>query len=139
MSRLSAFLHPVQPEEAKEVFISDRFQDEDGRPVPFKIRAITQEQNDAAARKCRRFREVNGQKQEYLDTAQFNRELVVLATVEPDFSSTEVCEALGTKIPTQAPGRMLLAGEYSRLLRAIMSLSGFDAESLDALEEEAKN
>lgn len=139
MSRLSAFLHPVQPEEAKEVFISDRFRDEEGKPVPFKIRAVTQEENDATAKKCRRFREVNGQKQEYLDSTQFNRELVVLATVEPNFSSTEVCEAYGTRIPTQAPGKMLLAGEYNRLLRAIMELSGFDAGSAAALEEEAKN
>lgn len=138
-TRLNAFLHPVQPEGAKEVYISDRFRDEEGKPVPFKIRALTQEENDATAKKCRRVREVSGQKQEYLDTTRFNRELVVLATVEPDFSSAEVCEAYGTRIPTQVPGKMLLAGEYSRLLREIMSLSGFDAESAAALEEEAKN
>lgn len=139
MSRLSAFLHPVMPEESKEVFISDRFRDEEGKPVPFKIRAVTQEQNDATAKKCRRVREVNGQKQEYLDTTLFNRELVVLATVEPDFRSAEVCEAFGTKIPTQVPGKMLLAGEYSRLLRAILSLSGFDSNGVTQLEDTAKN
>ena len=47
MSKLSAFLHPVTTSEEKEVVISNRFQDENGRPVPFKIRALTQEENDA--------------------------------------------------------------------------------------------
>ena len=51
MSRLSAFLHPVQTAVEKEVLISTRFQDENGEPVPFRIRAITQEQNDALTAK----------------------------------------------------------------------------------------
>ena len=46
MSNLSAFLHPVQAEEAREVIISKRFLGEDGRPVPFKIRPLTQEENN---------------------------------------------------------------------------------------------
>lgn len=139
MSRLNAFLHPVDLGEVKEVIISSRFKDEAGNPVPFTIRAITQEQNDALTAKCRRVQKVRGQRQEYLDAAQLNRELIVAATLEPDFSSAEVCEAYGTKIPTQVPGRMLLAGEYDALLREIMALSGFDAGAAEALEDEAKN
>ena len=139
MSRLSAFLHPVQTAVEKEVLISTRFQDENGEPVPFRIRAITQEQNDALTAKCRRVQTVGGRRQEYLDTAQLNRELVAAATVEPDFSSAEVCEAYGTKIPTQVPGRMLLAGEYDALLKAILELSGFDTGTAAAEVEEAKN
>ena len=139
MSRLNAFLHPVDLGEVKEVIISSRFKDEAGNPVPFTIRAITQEQNDAMTAKCRRVRTVRGQRQEYLDGAQLNRELIVAATLEPDFSSAEVCEAYGTKIPTQVPGRMLLAGEYDALLKAILELSGFDTGTAAAEEEEAKN
>ena len=37
MSKLSAFLHPVTTSEEKEVVISNRFQDESGKPVPFTI------------------------------------------------------------------------------------------------------
>lgn len=139
MSRLSAFLHPVTTQETKEVVISNRFRDEEGNPVPFTIKALTQEQNDALTRKCRRVQTVKGQRQEYLDTVQLNRELVIAATVEPDFSSAEVCDAYGTKIPTQVPGKMLLAGEYDRLLQEILVLSGFDTGAAAELEEEAKN
>ena len=56
MSKLSAFLHPVTTSEEKEVVISNRFQDESGQPVPFKIRALTQEENDAITRQATRRR-----------------------------------------------------------------------------------
>ena len=61
---------------------------------------------------------------------------MVAATVEPDFRSEELCKAYSTMDPLEVPGRMLLAGEYGRLSKEIMRLSGF-AE--DDLEEQAKN
>ena len=137
MSKLSAFLHPVSLQEEREVIVSNRFQDESGKPVPFKIRSLTQEESDAISRKCRRSRKVNGQAQEYLDSTEFSRRMVVVATVEPDFSSTELCEAYGVMDPLLVPGKMLLSGEFARLLRAITELSGFDAN--EDVEQEAKN
>lgn len=38
MSKLSAFLHPIINQEEKEIVISRRFVDEQGEPIPFKIR-----------------------------------------------------------------------------------------------------
>ena len=123
MSNLNAFLHPAQTTEVCEIIVSRRFLDADGRPVPFKVRPLTQEENDALTRRCMRSAKVNGQ-------------LVVAATVEPDFRSEELCKAYSTMDPLEVPGRMLLAGEYGRLSKEIMRLSGF-AE--DDLEEQAKN
>lgn len=54
MSRLDAFLHPVQTEDTREVVISKRFVDKDGKPVPFKIRSITQEENNGIIKACTR-------------------------------------------------------------------------------------
>ena len=79
---------------------------------------------------------VNGQPVERLDSIAYSRQLVVAATVEPDFRSEELCKAYNTMDPLEVPGRMLLAGEYGRLSKEIMRLSGF-AE--DDLEEQAKN
>lgn len=129
MSNLSAFLHPVITSEEKEVIISDRFQDENGKPVPFKIRALTQEQNDALIKQATRRVKVNGQPTEQLDSVDFSRRMVVAATVEPDFHNSELCQAYGVLDPLQVPGKMLLSGEYNKLLQAINDLSGFgDAE-----------
>lgn len=127
MSKLSAFLNPVSAEQEREVVISNRFQDEKGNPVPFRIRAITQEENDKIVNSCKR-RLKNGE--ETVDTRLLGRKLVVAATVEPDFRSTEMCEHFGTLDPLEVPGKMLLSGEYSRLMEAINDLSGFNDDAV---------
>lgn len=136
MSKLSAFLHPVQVSLEKEIVISERFQDENGNPVPFKIRSITQEENENLLKKARRVQKVNGQLQEHTDNTAYSRAMVVAATVEPDFSSKEMCEAYGVLDPNLVPVKMLLTGEYAKLLQAITEISGLDD---DLAAEEAKN
>lgn len=79
MSRLSAFLQPSTTQVEKEVIVSDRFRDENGKPVPFKIRAVTQAENeDISKRATRRVRE-NGQMVDRLDSVDFTRRMLVTA------------------------------------------------------------
>ena len=134
MSKLSAFLHPMAPE-AKEIIISERFLGEDGKPVPFKIRPLTQEENDALVKRAKRTRTVNGMAQEYIDSSALSRSTVLAATVEPNFAEKELCDAYGVVDPSLVPGKMLLSGEYAKLVQAINDLSGFNSP----VEEEAKN
>ena len=136
MSKLSAFLNPVCETEEQEIAISERFRDENGNPAMFRIRALSQEQNDAITRKATRREKVSGQWQETLDPVDFTRRMVVAATVEPDFSSKELCEHYGVVDPLLVPGKMLLSGEYNRLVKKISQLSGFGE---DTLENEVKN
>lgn len=135
MSKLSAFLNPVTSDEEKEIVISKRFVDEKGDPIPFRIRAITQAENDQIIKASKRSVKVNGVMQEKLDTTEMSRRLVVEGTVYPDFRDSELCNGYGTMNPYEVPGKMLLAGEYSNLLAEINKLSGFDVD----VEEEAKN
>lgn len=134
MSKLSAFLHPVLPE-PREVIISNRFVDDDGNPVPFKIRPLTQEENAALIKRAKRATTVNGVRQEIIDSSLLSALTVLEATVEPDFKSKEVCDAFGVLDPTMVPGKMLLTGEYAKLMQEITALSGFDTNA----EDEAKN
>lgn len=136
MSRLNDFLRPIQVTEEKEIFVSDRFKDENGDPIPFKIRALTQEQADAITKQSTKVTMKNGIRQENFDASEFNRRLVIAGTVDPDFSSTQVCQACGVLDPTLVPGKTLLSGEFARLREAITRLSGFD---VDGVEQEAKN
>ena len=135
MSALSAFLHPAVTREEKEVIISKRFLGEDGKPVPFKIRSLTQEENAAIIKAATRQKKVDGQWQDSIDATELSARTIVEATVFPDFRSAELCEKYGTKDPVQVPGKMLLAGEFGRLIDAVSKLSGFDK----SLDEEAKN
>ena len=146
MNNLSAFLHPLVQED-QEVYISKRFikRDENGEPVlgkdgktipvPFKIRPVKQEESDALTKQAKRVRTVNGVRQEYVDSEDFSTRMILLATIEPNFSDSELCAAYGVLDPMQVPKKMLLSGEYAALLKAITALSGFD----DDVEEEAKN
>lgn len=133
MASLSAFLHPEIPEE-QEIIISERFKEE-GKPVPFKIRPLTQEEADRLRKQYTR--KVKGEK--IIDADRLTAAIIVAATVEPDFANTELCSAYNTMDPLQVPGKMLLAGEYMKLSDAIMRLSGMDDESEAEEAEEAKN
>lgn len=137
MSTLSAFLNPLPVDEEREVMISDRFRDEEGNPVPFRIRALTQAQNDAIAKQATRIVNRNGQKVKELDQSLYSTLLVVAGTVQPDFAQNDLCTAYGVLDPNLVPGRMLRAGEFARLMEEISALSGF--EQPEALAEEAKN
>lgn len=133
MSKLSAFLHPVTEKKEKEVVISDRFQDEKGNPIPFKIRSLSQEENETLMKKARRVRKTG---QEEFNSTEYMRYLVVAATMEPDFSSKEVCDHFGVIDPSLVPGKMLMSGEYSLLVQEITKLSGFNQDDIEGL---AKN
>lgn len=133
MGKLSAFLHPALAEE-REVVVSERFRDEKGAVVPFKVKALTQEETDAITKAATRRVKENGQTRERLDSVDFSRRMVVAATVEPDFRDKELCEAYGVVDPLLLPGKMLLSGEYGKLMQAITDLSGFGGE-----EQEVKN
>lgn len=138
MDNLQAFLNPVSVEEVKEVVISKRFVDKDGKPVPFRIKTIMQEENERLTRKCRKVETIRGQRVESLDNQKYNRALIVACTVEPDFRNADLCKAYGTVDPLDLPGKMLTVGEANNLAREILDLNGFSDEA-EQLEDEAKN
>lgn len=149
MSRLYDFLHPVAAREEKDVVISKRFiqRDEAGEPVldgegnpvykPFRVRAISQEENDALVKAATMsYRDRTGAKTSSFDRIKYTRALVVAGTVDPDFRDKELCDGFGVIDPELVPGKMLYAGEYQRLADAIAELSGIGDEDV---EGEAKN
>jgi hypothetical protein len=122
----------------KEIIISDRFK-EDGKPVPFKIRTISQAENDALVKKAQKVDMVRGRRIQYQDDQKYTNSLIVACTVQPDFRDAELCQAYGTLDPLEVPGKMLLSGETAKLVEAIMNLNGFSIQSPEEEEEEAKN
>lgn len=136
MSNLSAFLHPVTVQEEKEIVISRRFLDEDGNPAKFKIRSVTQDEADALLKQSTRtMKKRDGSMEQTVDNQDFNRRLIVAATVMPDFRAKELCDAYGVLDPLLVPGKMLFSGEFNRLLGEIIDLSDLGT----SLEDEAKN
>lgn len=135
MSTLQDFLNanPVD-NVTDEVFISERFKDEDGKPFLFKIKAMTNKDfNDIRKRATK----VKGRKAEF-DVEAFNRSIVIQHTIVPDFKNAESLQGLGCMTPDQYLEKVLLSGEIVELASQIQKLSGFDVE-MEALVEEAKN
>lgn len=137
MATLHAFLHPEPIEKTKEVIISARFKDENGEVVPFVIKNITQEENSALNKKCKRIDTVKGMRVESFDSVKYTNMLVVACTIQPDFRASDICEAYKTIDPLDVPARMLTAGEFVKLTEEIMNLNDFD--DAEKLEDDAKN
>lgn len=131
MASLYAFLNPEPIIETKEVFVSDRFKDENGKVVPFKIRNLAQEESNRLVNRCRKFKKEGGTPVEYLDSVELSKRIVVESTVEPNFKDPELCAAYGTLDPLEVPGKMLRNGEYKVLLAAIEEMSETDLEDLE--------
>ena len=133
MSSLNAFLHTVQAEN-REVIVSNRFQ-ENGKPVPFVIRPITQQENEEFIRKHTK-RDKKGN--EVFDRINYNRELTATAVVEPDLNNADLQKRWGTLGAPKTLAKMLYVGEFATLMQAALDLSGLDKDINEDIEE-AKN
>ncbi|WP_242353698.1 phage tail assembly chaperone [Hungatella effluvii] len=133
MGSLNAFLHPEQAEN-KEVIISERFK-ENGKPVPFVIRPITQQENDGLLRK---YTKKDKKGNEYFDKVSYNQNLVAAAVVEPDLENSELQRAYGTLGADKTLVAMLYVGEFATLMEAVQGLSGLDKDINEDIDE-AKN
>ncbi len=134
MASLSAFLHPEQAEN-KEVIVSERFK-ENGKPVPFVIRPITQDENGELLKKYRKVDKKTGN--ETFNRVAYNHALTALAVVEPDLNNAELQKAWGVLGSEKLLTKMLYVGEFANLLEAVQDLSGLDQDINDDIEE-AKN
>ena len=138
MSNLQAFMTP-NTEETREVIISDRFKDKDGKVVPFVIKSLSQAENEEIKRRTSvpmiEHNTIIGQK---IDSEKYGRELVLASVTTPNFRDSELCKFYATMDPLEVPSKMLRVGEYNRLVKAINDLNGLN-DDLKVLEEEAKN
>lgn len=133
MSSLNAFLNPIKVEN-KEIIISERFR-EGGKPVPFVIRPITQEENEEILRK---YKKTDKKGNETFDQIGYSHDLAATAVVSPDLENAELQKAYGVLGKVKLLKKMLLIGEFTTLGEAVRELSGLDKDINDDIEE-AKN
>ncbi|WP_068773456.1 phage portal protein [Paenibacillus sp. FJAT-26967] len=140
MSSLSMFFAQnasVDTEETVEV--SYRFKDKDGKNVSWKIRSITEEENQ----ECRKAatRKVKGKGGMYMpemDTNEYLARLVVASVAFPNLKDAELLKSYGVMAAEKLVVKMLLPGEYAVLLEKVQAVNGFD-QSVNDLKDEVKN
>lgn len=104
------------------VQISDRFKDENGNILKFKIRPILfNELNNLKKRAT--FFDKNGKAD--IDEGMLNMYCITEATIEPNFKDANSIEKLGVFTPEQYINKVLLAGEIDKLINEILKISGF--------------
>lgn len=129
MSNLKAFLKPLYTEKTVSVVVSDRFVDEDGKPVEFILKTLSQEQLATISKRSMREQTIGGRKVQDIDRNAYVNRCLVESCIQPDFKDKELCNAYGTEDPIQLPQKMLLGFEYERLGRAFLELNGLNDES----------
>lgn len=140
MGDIKAFLQPPVLNKTKEVIISKRFKDENGKPIPFVIRVIDQETNNRLIKQATKSGK-SGASAQGFDSLKYGKLLIETCVLSPNFKDSELCAYYKTVDPLEVPGRMLSVGEYNRLVRAIRNLNEIvtSDEELEELDEEAKN
>ncbi|SHN65960.1 phage tail assembly chaperone [Desulfitobacterium chlororespirans] len=138
MSTLQEFLNlnPVD-NVVNEVIISDRFKDENGSPLRFKIKAMTNAEFEEARKKATTIKTKKGGSFDF-DTRKFNETIIINHTINPEFKDANSIQKMGCITPEQYLNKVLLAGEIAELANQIQTLSGFDKTFEEDIEE-AKN
>lgn len=139
---LSAFLakNALKVEHVKFV-ASDRFLDEDGKPIEWEIKAITSAEDEALRKSCAKRVSIPGKKNQYQQETDFDLylgKLAVACTVFPNLNDKEVQDSYGVMGAEALLKAMLIAGEYAGYLARIQKICGFDTTLQDEVDE-AKN
>jgi hypothetical protein len=135
MSSLHAFLHPKKVENRK-IIVSDRFQ-EDGKPVEWEIRAITEKENSQLEKKYTTANRKTGV--ERLDRDAYAHALVAAAVVFPDLTNAELQSGYSVLGEVSLLKEMLTVGEFAALSEAVSELSGLNGNDINEQIEEVKN
>lgn len=124
MSNLSAFIKPAYTEKKKEFVVSDRFVDEEGKPVPVVMRSLKQAELDDIARRSTHDKKVDGRVVPQLDVNEHLNRCIIASMVFPDLTNSELCRAHGTEDPVMLPSRLFMVGEYEKISKVFAELNG---------------
>lgn len=137
MSTLSAFFaQNASTEVLDELVVSDRFKDEQGEPIPWKLRSMTEEENEHVRKASTK--KVKGKGGVYTPETDFNEytaRLVTTCVVYPDLKDAELLKSYGVMGAESLLKRMLLPGEYTTLLQRVQELNGFNKSEQDMVDE----
>lgn len=133
---LSCFFRSrVRDDLQESILISERFcQEESEEPSEFVIRGVSEAEN-AELKEASRRPAADGTIR--FDQKAYCDRLIIAATVYPNFKNLELQRSWGALNAEELLGKMLLAGEYAKLLAAVKRLSGFD-ETIGSLKNAVK-
>ena len=127
-------------EKEVEYVASKRFIGADGNPIMWRIRILPQLKFDSMRKKCRRTitNAKTGQRSVETDTDALNEMVLDKCIIYPNLNNEELQKSYNVIGSAALLKTMLLPGEYTELLQAVMEAHGFDNEMADKIKR-AKN
>lgn len=134
------FIKGYKEREAVEYVASEAYKDEKGKPIAWKLRAISSELDESIRRDCTK--RVKGARggvaSSEIDSDKYVTMLCVNTVVEPNLKDADSQDAFGVKSAEALLKTLLLPGELMSLKEKVLEVNGFDV-GMDDLVEEAKN
>jgi len=140
MSNLQAFFAQNAPFEAIEEFVvSERFKDENGKPIPWKLRTISEAENEEIRKASIQYvKGKGGRRVPETQPEVYLAKVAAACVVFPDLKDVELQKSYGVIGAENLLKKMLLAGEYAALIQKVEEINGFDRD-INELVEEVKN
>ncbi|WP_438435404.1 phage tail assembly chaperone [Gorillibacterium sp. sgz500922] len=132
------FAQNANPIAEEDFIVSERYQ-KDGVPVPWKLRSMTEAENEECRKAAtRRTKGRSGQQVVETSPEQYLANLAVASVVFPDLKNAELQRSYGVLGAEDLLRTMLLPGEYAALIQKVQDMNGFD-KAMDELVDEVKN
>jgi hypothetical protein len=142
MSDLSAFFaQNAQADITEEFVVSERFKDKEGKPVPWKLRSMTEAENEECRKAATRsIKGNNGRKGTEVKVIpeEYVAKLTVASIEFPNLKDAELQKSYNVIGAEMLLRKMLLPGEYAALVQKVQDINGFDKD-MNELVEEVKN
>ena len=140
MSNLTSFLKQnVKTDQTIKAVIADRFKDDNGRPIPFELRALTNKEDSDIRKSCqRKVKQKKGVYMNETDQEKYLAKFAAACVVFPDLKNAELQKSYGVVGADELVREMLLPGEFAELLTKAQEVNGYDKD-MNELVEEAKN
>ena len=122
--------------------VSDRFVDENGKPIEWEVRCISSEENEVLQRDCIRQVPIPGKRNQYrqtVDTVLYGRKLAAACTVFPNLNDAELQDSYHVKCAEDLIVKLLsVPGELAAYIDYLQEMCAPN-QSLGDLVDEAKN
>ena len=117
MGNLTAFLaQNAKQVENVRLVVSDRFTDEDGKPLEWEVRCISSREDETLRRDCQYRVQVPGKRGSFrqeFDNVLYLAKLAAACTVYPNLNDAELQDSYGVKCAEELISAMLTPGEYT--------------------------
>nr|DAX95411.1 MAG TPA: tail assembly chaperone protein [Caudoviricetes sp.] len=134
------FKENAKAKENEKIAVSDRFVGEDGKPLMWEIKAISNDEDDKLREESTTQEKVK--KRVYVPKFNYSvylKKLITACVVFPNLKNEELQNSYGVMGEEALISAMLLPGEFNALAEAIQEICGFDKDVLEEKIEEAKN